>query len=505
MLAFTLVAIALVPSLAPLGAATHAPVSTTAGSPAPCAPTDPLPAQLKRLGILKYSDEPAAGTWATWYVDPSSVPVASPPSTLSTSTATELAELHQLQANRTGDQVLKAKSYDGAPGKFWTELYLQLVIKHSDKNGIKNPPTLSRQIAMLHQAMYDALVVTWGAKYCHGRIPPPRLDPGITPIVSVPDAPSYPSEHAAVASAAAILMASFFPPGEEPAGTFDNLSAEIGESRLWGGANYRSDVDAGKAIGATAGQTVLAARANDGSTAVWDGSGQVFGTCNWVQQPPNFAGPLMPMWGHVSPFLMNSSSQFRPAPPPACDGTDYMAQSRDLYEASLTLTARQKEIAFRWAGGQGTVTPPGQWINVALNETAAHHLGTMRQARVMSYAGAALADAAIAAWDTKFTYWGDRPAMTIHRLWDANWTPLIATPPFPGYVSGHATFAGAVTVTLAHFFPEDRVQLSALAEEAAMSRFYGGIHIRADNEVGVATGERIGGLAGARATGDGAE
>lgn len=508
-LALAFVALLAAPGAVPAAA----PVARTVGST--CPGPDAVSVQAQRAGLVSFTLEPDAGTWDPWFVDAADVPVAAPPATLSVETAEELAELKAMQANRTSQQVLKARGYDGVPTRVWTELYLQLVVEHSDKNGIKNPPTLSRQIGLLHQAMYDALLVTWNAKYCHERVPPSALDPTLSPVVDVPAAPSYPSEHAAVAGAAAVMMASFFPPGEEPEGRFHRMAEEIAESRLWGGASYRSDVDAGLALGLAVGETILAARAGDGSDVSIASNvanapvPRILGTCNWSPTLPSFGGPLLPGWGKVSPFLMASGDQFLPPPPPACDGETYLAQSRDLYDASLERTPRMVEIADRWAGGQGTVTPPGQWIHLALNATLDGDLNTMRQARVMSYVGAALADAGISAWNTKYTYWSDRPIHAIRRHWDPEWDACAPchtpTPPFPGYVSGHSTFGGAAMGTLAHFFPDRETELSSYATEAAMSRFFGGIHIRADNDWGLWSGYGIADLASARAMADGAE
>jgi membrane-associated phospholipid phosphatase len=361
---------------------------------------------------------------------------------------------------------------------------------------------------MLEGAMHDALVVTWAAKYCYQRLAPGSVDPTLQPVVQQRASPSYPSEHAALAGVIQTILPVFFPPNEEAEG-FDGIALAVAESRVVGGGNYRSDVDAGLAIGRAVGQAVLAARANDGATQASAPVTVPTGPCLWAPTAPNFRQqPVEAGWGLVTPFLMSSGDQFRPPPPPACGSSDFNAQTRDVYEVSQTLTARQKAIAFYWAGGQGTETPPGMWLWIGLNETIEHDLTTMQTARVMSHTAAALADAAIAAWDTKFTYWWERPITTIRRDIDPNWHTTrdgpddhrLDTPPFPGYVSGHSTFAGAATTTLMYFFPDATTELSAYATEAALSRYYGGIHIRSDNEIGLVVGTNIAGLAIQRAS-----
>jgi membrane-associated phospholipid phosphatase len=446
-------------------------------------------------------------------VGPNEVPANAPPATLSVQTAQELASLHQWQLNRTSDQVLHAQATDGPATQYWEQLMLNLIVVHSNKNGLKNPPQLSRQIAMLADAMYDAEIVAWAEKYCYQRPAPSMIDPALQPVVSVPAEPSYPSEHAAAAGAAAALLAVFFPcpdangKCEEPPGRFDREAYNVSENRVIGGANYQSDVDEGLRIGYAVGNAVLAARAGDGYNAVWDGSGRITGPCNWIPTPPAFQyPPVQPLWGQVTPFVLASGSELRPGPPPACGSLDYTEEAQDLYDTSLNLTPREIEIALYWNAGQGTQTPPGMNYNIAINETVAHGLDTIHHARVMSYEASADADAAIAAWDAKFTYWWIRPVTEIREAsWgDPNWSSLIPTPPFPGYISGHATFTAAGTSTLAHFFPQDAQTLSALATEAANSRMYGGIHVRSDNEMGLQVGSEIGQVAGALSDTDGA-
>jgi membrane-associated phospholipid phosphatase len=463
-----------------------------------CAPNDPVTIALVQSGAVSYMDEPGAGEWRTWFVSPADVSVPPPPLFASPEGASDLSAVGT--AVRTNHLSIFKRGDDTPASDQWTRLLLQTTAKYSAKPD-RDPPRISRQIAIFQTAIEDALVIAWRAKYCYLRPPPSAFDPtlGTDPMET---APSYPSEHATAAGVASVLLSSFFP---EEGSSFDALALAAGQRRVDAGYNYPSDVRAGLELGRTVALRVLAARQADGWNATWDGSGRVTGTCNWSPTPPSFKyPPLEPLWGTVTPFLMASGDQFRPAAPPACDGTDYIAAARDVYETSLHLTQRQKDVALYWAGGGGTETPPGMNLRIALDATNRHGLGTMRQARVLAYAGAALADAAVAAWDSKFTYWADRPVTTIRRLWDPNWTPLIATPPFPGYISGHATFSSAAATVLSHFFPDEAVSFRSMATEAAMSRYYAGIHVRYDNEAGLDVGARIGDLAAERAMNDGA-
>ena len=182
---------------------------------------------------------------------------------------------------------------------------------------------------------------------------------------------------------------------------------------------------------------------------------------------------------------------------------------------SRTRTAEQTEIALFWADGAGTVTPPGHW-NLIAQEVAGNN---MRQnARLFALLNVALADAAIAAWDAKYTYNFWRPVTAIRAgdtdgnpatAPDPAWMSLIITPPFPEYTSGHSTFSGAAAAVLSLFFGTPRVPFSTIsdglpnvvrdfrgflqaAREAAVSRMYGGIHFRSANDDGLAAGSEIG-------------
>ena len=105
----------------------------------------------------------------------------------------------------------------------------------------------------------------------------------------------------------------------------------------------------------------------------------------------------------------------------------------------------------------------------------------------------AMADAFIAAWEVKYRYWTVRPVTAAKQLLGVDLKPAILTPPFPGYVSGHAATSGAAARVLGHYMPERAARFDAQAEEAAMSRLYGGIHFRHDNEDGLALGRRVAG------------
>ncbi len=129
-------------------------------------------------------------------------------------------------------------------------------------------------------------------------------------------------------------------------------------------------------------------------------------------------------------------------------------------------------------------------------------LDAAQTARVFSTLNVAMLDAMIACWHTKYKWWIERPVTVIRDHRDPDFLPYLYTPAHPSYPSGHASASGAAAEALAAFFPEETANLQAMAKEAAMSRLYGGIHFRTDNEDGLELGRKIGARAVARMRGE---
>jgi membrane-associated phospholipid phosphatase len=307
----------------------------------------------------------------------------------------------------------------------------------------------------------------------------------VRPALSPSDEPSYPSEHAAVAGAAATMLTYLFP-NDAPA--LAAMAQEAGQTRLLAGFNYRSDVAAGLALGQAVAQKAMTRAANDGASVAWAGTIPA-GAGLWFQAPGTPA-PLEPLAGTWKPWILASGSQLRPAPPPAFGSAQFLAELAEVKRISATPTSSQRAIALFWADGAGTVTPPGHLFQIASSLIDRDGLSTPRAARILGLLGATVADAAIACWDAKYAYWSLRPNQA-----DPTIVTLVPTPPFPSYTSGHSTFSGASSEVLAYFFPQNAEQLRYLAEEAALSRLYAGIHYRSDNETGLQSGQQLGALA----------
>ena len=162
----------------------------------------------------------------------------------------------------------------------------------------------------------------------------------------------------------------------------------------------------------------------------------------------------------------------------------------------------QERIARYWEGGEGTPLPAGIWNRIVIDYLRDHEVLGAEAVRALALVNVALADAGVAAWDSKYVYWTPRPENGIRELIDPNWKPLLRTPLFPAYVSGHSTYSAAVAVVLAHLFPDDADRFRAMGEEAGLSRLYGGIHWRSDHTEGSRMGRQIGGMVVERAKAD---
>ena len=238
------------------------------------------------------------------------------------------------------------------------------------------------------------------------------------------------------------------------------------------------------------------------------------GQGTWVPTPPRFARPLLPNWGSNRPFMASAIAGCVPPGPPKYDerpGSAFYREAEEVWRTSVKAGEEQRRIALYWADDPGkTPTPAGHWAWIltdllrdrkATLATAAEHYARMNLA---------MSDAFIACWKTKFEVNLIRPVTVIQLLFDSNWVPpLMETPPFPEYTSGHSVQSGAAAAVLEGLYGadtpfEDRTHndrgwgpkrfrsFRAAADEAAMSRLFAGIHFRSAIEHGVAQGRCIG-------------
>ncbi len=379
------------------------------------------------------------------------------------------------------------------------------------------PPLVARYLAMMHGAMFDAVNAIEGSHEGYAY---------------TASASNGGSLEAAAAIAAYDVVKSFYSTDAQMA-IWDKTLQECLNSVADG-----TDKDIGIAVGEAAAQAMLDRRANDGAdTQVSYVPGTDAG--DWNPTFPSFLPATLPQWPDVTPFAMTSGDQFRPAAPPALSSPEYAAAVDEVMRLgkvdSTERTEDQTAIAKFWADGGGTVTPPGHWNSIAVEIGLNRNLSLVENARMLALLNYALADAGIACWDGKYAYDLWRPIDAIRKA-DADgnaattqvsgWTPLLVTPSFPAYASGHSTFSAAAATVLGSIFGTEFVFTSRAdlgstgvwppsedvtnlpvrsfdsfmeaAQEAGISRIYGGIHYSFDNAAGLSTGQNVGAWAASR-------
>jgi hypothetical protein len=373
------------------------------------------------------------------------------------------------------------------------------------------PPVASRIYGVVAVALYEAIVP--------GSIQHRSLVGQLNELVAVPQPTPHKRHHwPTVANAAlARTVRGLFPTASS--GSLDTINAleyqfaSTFEARLPAPVYTRS-VTQGQAVA----DAVLAWASTDGSAT--------FNNCSytppvgpglWEPTPPAFTPtPLQPCWGQLRPFVLTSGMECAPPPPPAYSedpASDFYALATDVYTINLNLTEEQRTIANYWADNTGaTGTPPGHWIAIVGQITRNNDLSLMAAAEAYVRVGLTAADAFISCWQTKYTYNLLRPVTYIQDLIDPTWVPLLVTPNFPSYTSGHSTQSSAAAMVLTDMFgvvaftdtlftdhalvppqtPRTFTSFEEAAEEAAISRLYGGIHYPYDNNNGLAQGQCIG-------------
>lgn len=194
--------------------------------------------------------------------------------------------------------------------------------------------------------------------------------------------------------------------------------------------------------------------------------------------------PIGIMLTQARPWLLDSVSQFRPGPPPAYGSPVYQAALDEVRSVGKNRTREQTAIAQYWNGSD----PWSQWNEAASEALHRHHASDAEAARVLAVLNVGAMDAIVACFDAKYHYWSIRPSQADSTIVLADSVDL---PNFPSYPSGHACSAGAFDGVLEAYFPQDRLQFRKMAEEQAMSRLYGGIHYRFDNDGGLELGRTV--------------
>ena len=378
----------------------------------------------------------------------------------------------------------------GQPVIDWNQILLSIVNTPGAQPANIQP---TRNFAIVHAAIYDAVNA---------------IDRTHEPYLISVRAPRDASETAAADAAARTALDGLYPAQQS---TIDaQYAAEL--------ANVADGPakDQGIRIGDQVAADLLAIRANDGSNTT--PAPFVPGTApgDFRPTPPNFPTPVFTTWGQVTPFVLESGSQFRPAPPPALTSDAYADAINEVQSlgsaTSTTRTPEQTEIGKFW-------NPPIQnfWNQIADEVAAAHHTDLPTTARLFAALNLSFADSAIAFYDAKYTYQLWRPVTAIrladtdgnpNTVADPNWLPLAGnTPADPSYPGAHSTISAAGADVLASFFGDQQSfavtspalpgvtrsfdSFSAAATEAGLSRIYAGVHTRLDHVAGLTLGHDV--------------
>ena len=217
-----------------------------------------------------------------------------------------------------------------------------------------------------------------------------------------------------------------------------------------------------------------------------------------------------PYWGTLRPFIVQNANTFFTVAAPAFSTNSgaFYETSQELIQISQNLTLEQKRIAVFWNDKVRTGTPSGHWVSIMSQIARILNLKLDRVVQMYALMGPAMADGFIVCWNGKYRYNILRPQSYIRDYIDPNWNPYLITPSFPAYASGHSTMSGACAEVMTHLFgnvpftdhthdeinllPRSFTTFNAVAEEAAFSRLYGGIHYRFDSEEGLICGHNLG-------------
>lgn len=363
------------------------------------------------------------------------------------------------------------------------------------------PPMASRGLAMLHAAIYDAVnAVEKAGQIYHADV---AAEKGAC-------------KEAALARAAYRILSHLLP--LQSADFDEQLAMSLNE--IPDGASKISGI----ALGDSVATAIINWRADDGSVMGMPMPPYTGGTDpgEWRPTPAAYAPGMFVHWSDVVPFAMTSGSQFRPGPRPALTSTEYATDFNEVKtigsKTSATRTMDQSMMAAFWVGMPGTIMETGR-INLIIQQAAdVHNLTLFETARLFALVNIAMADAAIAGIDCKYFYSFWRPVTAIWEaagdsnpdtVADLAWEPYIGTPAHPEYISTHSTLTKAAATVMANFFGEDTADItlpsfmdpavtrhytsfSQVAEEAGLSRIYGGIHFRFSYIAGSEMGRQIG-------------
>lgn len=489
-----------------------------------------LPTFYDYQGYEFATTDPNGGNWVPVLIGSGAdISLPAPDEVNSSSYQQELADLKTAMERMTNQDVKAVNYWTQNPIIRWNEIALELIAKYnlipgpnadgtytlpnpSDPAGppafpFAHPPYAVRALAYMSVAQFDGLIAAWHHKYAFNREAPFVHDETIKPSYIDNVLPSYPSDGAVIARTSREILTSMFP---LEAAYLEEKEAEHLRCLILSGANVQSDVDAGVLIGEAISAIALERAANDGMRnaqapkAVSDSlAAEALNRFGWQwinQEIPQRPVGLTPLYGKVKMWSVENVEDTRPIPPPAIGSPAYEADVRILKEYAANVTTETRRIANFWQDGLGTYTPPGHWNDIANKYIVRYRMNPLRSARTYAYLNMAMMDGGISCWDAKYYYHYPRPIQTIEGF-----QTIAGTPNFPAYTSGHSVFSAAGAAVLSYIFPTEAATFQAWAEEAAISRVYGGIHWTFDATIGTAQGIDVASYTIESARNDGAD
>ncbi|RJT33387.1 phosphatase PAP2 family protein [Mesorhizobium waimense] len=394
-----------------------------------------------------------------------------------------MEQLRNIIAKNDAQVAAKITFWDaGSPGYRWIDLVNDRLLEG------KQIPNAHRVYTYLTMAIYDATIAAWESKYFYNRPRPSEADAALSVVLPTPRSPSYPSEHAAVAGAAATVLSYFFP---DETSSFEAMAEEAAQSRVLAGLQFPSDSSAGLELGRRVAEQVIARAKADGSDAVWAGTVPT-GPCKWVGDKP--ANVTVPNW---KPIVLATADEFRSPAPPDCQSPAVKAETDAIRQFERKFPNSYK--AFYWQSPSGLFTDWYDYASKWMFEDKTDS-NPPRAARAYAMLATVYYDALIASNDGKYAYWYLRP----HML-DPSITPQFAVPAHPSYPSNHSTLSTARCEVLAYLFPSHAEFIRKVGKEAGDSRVWAGIHYEMDNKAGAALGKAVAEKFIERARKDGAD
>lgn len=368
------------------------------------------------------------------------------------------------------DQIKEAQSkVDSWDIKYWNASYPsyrwhQILMNTGNAHkGHKN----GGRVAIMHLAIYDAMLEVWKYKKQHRQKAPYQLDSTIKQLGGSAQYSTFICEWSATAGAAHSIISYYFP---EQQAALDSQLKAFKAARLATGLQFPSDIARGIKIGEEIAEKYIEYAKTDRTNIKWEET--IPNSDSLWTGKPNPWGPTKRQW---KPLTLEAANQFRPSPPP----TDWSIDMQELRD--FNATHESSDIAWKWKSEP-------IWDNLIERKMLEYQLHPLEAAYANAVFHTARFDAVIAAWDGKYHYMGIRPFQ-----YDPSFKPiLIDTPNFPGYPAGHTTVAGSLAEVLAYLFPKDKTLFYQLAVECSESRFEGGVHFRTDNEVGLEVGYQVG-------------